>query len=575
MKRILVAIAIIAALLVVGGCTASKPTASPTQTKAATPTATPHATPTSIPNPTVATATATRPLLTETPTESVTTSGRVVDVELSARVILLKTDKGVVLPLALVEGADIFGPNGNEIPLRNVSIGNTVTAKGRRGSNGLLVSEVHVLPPKTKLSDWRIVVGKGDGSVWLVSTKSGPVKQLLPPPADKSFSGYLWSVSPDKKMMAYVRYVDWREDDASASLEIMDLKTLQKKVILPHLLKPGVSWKTLPDDADRAAMVENTPVWNHAGTAFAFISAHEGKANLYLYDLKSGEVRLLASPPYNAAWPKWSPDDHWIIFSDIQAFGVGAGPTGGALWSVSADGKTKARRLSPNEKLFEYVFAWISKRHVLTAFVSIAGNASPTVVNIASGERITPIETGELLRSSYVLSAGAPGKPSASFWTVNSTSSSFWRLPKPIIIENALEFHGKYLPYRGHDGKCYVYRVAERKSVESPEVWCEGDISPTGEYVVKNTGNLLVKKPDDHLEISSTKSGTKVNAYLSDVPTTKWAPDGSVLLAVRYRGHMKKDLFGIDPKSGEVSLIMRDLDYMPGKFPVSFLHRVP
>ena len=318
-------------------------------------------------------------------------------------------------------------------------------------------------------------------------------------------------------MLAFDRFVDWRKDDAHGSLELLYLGTKQRKVVLDHLLPKGVSWKELPDDADRAALIENKPVWNHAGTAFAFLSAHEGKANLYLYDMKSGKFRLLAAPPHNAAWPRWSPDDQWVLYNDIEAFGTGAGPTGGALWAVKADGRSKPRRLSPDDKHFEPVFAWLNDREILTAHVSLMGVSHPSVLNIVTGKRIAPVKAGDL--KGYVISVSASGKPTTKFLVVNGGSgSSLWQLPKPVKVENAIDFPGEYLSYIGLDGTCYVYQRGSERPAERPERWCAGVRSPDGKYTVMNGR--------DHLNITSTGSGStfRIETGLPKITSIRWIP---------------------------------------------------
>ncbi len=73
--------------------------------------------------------------------ERATVRGTVVDVMLSARVLVLDTDGGPV-NLALVEGTRILGASGEPIALRDILPGHVVEAHGRMTQPGTMIPEV-------------------------------------------------------------------------------------------------------------------------------------------------------------------------------------------------------------------------------------------------------------------------------------------------------------------------------------------------------------------------------------------------------------------------------------------------
>jgi hypothetical protein len=56
------------------------------------------------------------------------------------------------------------------------------------------------------------------------------------------------------------------------------------------------------------------PTWSPDGNAIAFTGVSGGLTDLYVYDLRSGDLRQLTRDPYADLQPAWSPDGHRIAF---------------------------------------------------------------------------------------------------------------------------------------------------------------------------------------------------------------------------------------------------------------------
>jgi hypothetical protein len=83
---------------------------------------------------------------TETEEQSLAITGTVMQISLSARVILLEEPVDGYTSIALLERGQFISENGREILLQDIRPGSTIQAVGRSGgSNALLASEVIVL----------------------------------------------------------------------------------------------------------------------------------------------------------------------------------------------------------------------------------------------------------------------------------------------------------------------------------------------------------------------------------------------------------------------------------------------
>ncbi|NPA91779.1 MAG: hypothetical protein GXO55_10095 [Chloroflexi bacterium] len=388
-----------------------------------------------------------------------------------------------------------------------------------------------------------VLVGRTDGSVWQVPLTGGEATQVLPPVADPQGDGYRWALSPDRRWLAYVVFRRWREEEASGSLHLRSLETGKDRVVVSHLLPEDTPWQQMPSDADRAVLVENWPVWDHGSTAFLFLSGHEGRANLYVYDVQGEEVVALASPPHNAAWPEWSPDDAWILYHDVEAFGTGAGPTGGALWGLPADRTSSPRRLTPDDDHFEFVTGWANPHTALTHYISLMGPSHFAAVDVATGKRTPADVVSSMCQPRRGVPVRSSSRPDRVMYLVDPLNgcADRWEWSEPVQVEDGLGYVGRFLNFQV-EKTCYVYERGVGIQVK-PLRWCDGIMSPDGRYLVRaGQGGLVVTDLD--------KGTTRMFDTTGERVRLRWVgPDHTLLVAQPMPTGLA--LYRLQPETGE------------------------
>jgi hypothetical protein len=101
-----------------------------------------------------------------------------------------------------------------------------------------------------------------------------------------------------------------------------------------ELKKQLVSATQGPSEALAAVRDPQALSWSPDGRYLAFIGAEQGiSADLYIYELKTGQVKRLTIGPEQAATPTWSPDSRMVVTQEVARFGGGAGWQVNAVWA--------------------------------------------------------------------------------------------------------------------------------------------------------------------------------------------------------------------------------------------------
>lgn len=198
-----------------------------------------------------------------------------------------------------------------------------------------------------------------------------------------------WSLSPDQQWLAYVQLKGWRTPDAEdrGVAYLLNVRSGATQRLFTALLPAADDWKTDNWDLDRS-LFESKPLWSQDSQQLILVAAPTGQSTLYRYEIATAKLTSLAQSTQNIAWPQWSPDERYLLYNEIAGFGVGAGPTGGALWVVAADGVTPARRLSQTDEYEEVRSVWLDDTHIRTYKRSFArGNWDWSTVDVVSGKR--------------------------------------------------------------------------------------------------------------------------------------------------------------------------------------------
>jgi len=415
----------------------------------------------------------------------------------------------------------------------------------------------------------RLIFQRPDQSLWAAALDGGEpwkLSEALFGPTD----GVNWSLSPDERWIALVRFSDWRSDSAAGELALLDLLSGDEQALAPSLLPPGLGWRELPSDADRAALVENTPVWSPDGERLAFISAHEGQADLYVYDLEVGGFERLASAEANAAWPTWSPDGRYLLFYTLTSFGTGAGPFGANLWSLSVDNPGPPQRLGDPD-VGERIVAWLNDRRVMTQSqnLGILAPGDVRLIDVRSGETRTVFK-GPADRLAWSPAAGLlavsalDAKPSqdAGLYLVDPLN------PKPDLVaisDSPVQANwspdGRFLTYQVNEN-CFLYNRSAAEREPRDRSWCSSAWSPTGNYLLS---------AGDQVSLIDFQSGETQVLLTEPSRSPDWSPDGHWAIWLVEDTPDRSALWTATPQ-GRPFKISAGLDFAP---PMAWLGTVP
>jgi Tol biopolymer transport system component len=151
------------------------------------------------------------------------------------------------------------------------------------------------------------------GSIWVVPATGGPARRIT----DVFNDAHQPVWSPDGKTIAFFAYRDGGYD----------------------------LWAIAPDGSGQrrltsGAFDDREPAFSHDGTRIAF-SSDRGNVlgsdyNIFVLDLRSGDIRQLTSNPAEDMMPSWSPDDRQVAFASTRDNGNG-------IWAVDVAGGGERR----------------------------------------------------------------------------------------------------------------------------------------------------------------------------------------------------------------------------------------
>jgi hypothetical protein len=89
--------------------------------------------------------------------------------------------------------------------------------------------------------------------------------------------------------------------------------------------------------------------WSPDGTRLAFVGVMDGpSAEVYIYDLPSGEVLRVSQDDDQNYGLSWSPDGNTLVYFGTEYFGTGAGFDTAGVWSARGDGTNVTKLYTPD-----------------------------------------------------------------------------------------------------------------------------------------------------------------------------------------------------------------------------------
>ena len=451
-------------------------------------------------------------------------------------------------------------PGPTQTPVPNPTSTSTIDVTPTRSSAGSM--EVRHAP----IGDIQLLFRRANNSLWAVSLDD---KELWPltEPLTGQMDAVLWSLSPDSRWVAVVQSVGCRTDEAEGTLSLLDLTTGERHIVLDSLLPPDRGWKELPDDADRAALWENVPAWSPDGTEIAFVSAHQGQADLYVYSLTGGEIRRLTDDELNAAWPTWAPDGKRLVYHGVRYFGTGAGPNDTGLWVVSSDAEGPPRRLSPDDR-YEEIEVWLDDEQALTLSRHTAiGYYDLTLVNVSTGGRTMlfedPVAHPAWSKKANLIAISSGQQPTTGLYLMDPGD------PEPTPVSEGPLWGAHWLPDENHlvyvkgsagplddrEGTCYCYDLASGNSQQRPREWCRGQWSPDG--------HLLLVADEEGLDLVEVDTGTRCSLFEGEARHASWSLDSRWVIWLEKKEERRYHLWAARADGGEAFRVATDVGYWP------------
>jgi len=269
------------------------------------------------------------------------------------------------------------------------------------------------------------------------------------------------------------------------------------------------------------------PSWSPNGTQLVFQSDRGGSADLYVFDLASGESRRLTDLESDEESPVWSPDGRWIAFhsdreghhdlyvirpdgSELRRLTSGANDETDAAWSPSSREIAYSERTGPRTWLLRLLDteslatrslvdrdgssltpAWILPRRIAYTYSPPRGNHDTEIaLHVVT---IEGVELGELL------AAGHRGDSNVQY------SAAAGRLVFNSIRDGNWEIYTSRLDGGGEE------RLTTQAGPGTTGIDGQPDWSPRGDRIAITSGragslDIVILRPDGSEERNLTRS---------------------------------------------------------------------
>ncbi len=344
-------------------------------------------------------------------------------------------------------------------------------------------------------------------------------------------------------------------------------------------------WSVAPDgtgqrELTRGAFDDREPAFSHDGSRIAFASDRGNPLgsdyNIFVLDLRSGEVRQLTHDPAEDMMPSWSPDDRQVAFASTRENGHG-------VWAVDASGGPERRVVETGSRID--AAGWGPGGIVAHGVEGSRGWLEAGGKTITGSEMVFPFRPSFLPDGSFYYTAdgkirrrGSGGDaqtiPFSASLEVTPAAGTYQRRKRDFDSQTPRKALGVVRPVISPDGKMVAFNAlgdiyvmpvggAPVNITHDAAYDCDPSWSPDGSQLVYSSdkaGGLL------QLWLRDMKTGRE--RQLTHIPTQPispaFSPDGKRIAYLDVDGMWRRSgVAVVDVATGKVSQIHASI-FAPG-----------
>lgn len=335
--------------------------------------------------------------------------------------------------------------------------------------------------------------------------------------------------SPDGAFLAvFVRYLDPNQSISPMRLMVVSRagERLLDQTLLPEeYIAPEAP--VLGDSNYELSRALGEVVWSPDGRRVAFISAHTGDAEAFVFDPAAGTLTQMTGGAQTAAYLAWTPDSNHLFFSELVTFGSGSGvQVAGYLLADALNGTTQAVTLpEPAASTGLAVVGWLDARRMVYAplnFVTFGASGLFTL-NLDTQEIVELLPTRITMNVPVMDAVGGAmafvvpevGEiglvPGAYLWPAEAT--------EPTLLQTGT-FYDVSSPYAGR----FQFEAAEGSYLFAVE---SGSFSLLPAH---SFGAFLSPVPDVDAVVLSRGDGVYISRHSADDASLVWPEETQVPL---------------------------------------------
>ncbi len=144
------------------------------------------------------------------------------------------------------------------------------------------------------------------------------------------------AIQPGGNLVAFLSPAEYDFHDMSLNLLSLPDGNITQITALTSPLTEAYA-DSLPGEAGmealRAVRDQHNLAWSPDGSRLAFVGLMDGPtAEIYVYEVATGEIRRVSQDEAQNYWPSWSPDGNILLYFGAEAFGTGAGFNTTGVW---------------------------------------------------------------------------------------------------------------------------------------------------------------------------------------------------------------------------------------------------